>query len=139
MLLRLAYFRVRLFAWQNVCQVCVVVVESEGCLLRALPSSTRPALRTLCAPLLRRSLCAAAPPKDEGGAAAPPKDEGGTAGLPLPSFADEVLRGVGQVIFLNSPTSGAITLTIHGDGAEGVEGVPRNTNWTRTLQSSCSG
>ena len=69
--------------------------------LRALPSSTRPALRTLCAPLLRRSLCAAAPPKEEGG----------SAGLPVPSFADEVLRGVGQVIFLNSPTSGAITLT----------------------------
>jgi len=39
------------------------------------------------------------------------------AGTLLPPFLDECLRGVGQVIFLNSPASGALTLAalVYGD------------------------
>ena len=57
----------------------------------------------------RRTLCAA--PKEE-----PPKadetyaekfDKQLATQLQLPGFVDETLRGVGQVIFLNSPSAGA--------------------------------
>ena len=37
-------------------------------------------------------------------------------GMQLPPFVDEVLRGVGQVIFLNSPACGALTLAALGYG-----------------------
>ena len=57
---------------------------------------------------LRRALCTAKLPETYA--------EKLDNSVKLPSFADETLRGVGQVIFLNSPTSGAVTLAALGFG-----------------------
>lgn len=82
---------------------------------------TRHVLR--CAPLSRmRTLCTATPPPPADDPLKSP-DEGllakldGTLNKSLPSFANETLTGVGQVIFLGSPACGALTLgaLMYGD------------------------
>jgi hypothetical protein len=81
-----------------------------------------------------------------------PEDAGGTSGhltlkQPLsfgtlrvksryfPGTAEQVSTAKG-FIGLESPTSGAITITMHGDGGS-ASGQPSHTNWTRYMQSSC--
>jgi hypothetical protein len=53
----------------------------------------------------------------------------------FPGTAKQVSTAKG-FIGLESPTSGAITITIHGEGGT-ASGEPPHCNWTRYMQSSC--
>ena len=53
----------------------------------------------------------------------------------FPGTGDEIATAKGFV-GLESSSSGAITITIHGAGAD-PSGAPKNADWTRYMQSSC--
>lgn len=95
---------------------------------------------------MRRTLAARTPPLRAPAQASrtlcSAKDDSTSSGnvpVPLPPFADETLRGIGQVIFLNSPASGAVTLAAltYGDpwlGAMALLGTITATATARALR-----